>query len=151
MNTIKPKKDSSVKKILSSRDEGILKEYDEQDTKDIPLLALRFNVSQQTVRNVLVKHGIKPVSNGRRGPKPLADFQPNTRVHSKVSNVLSSLTGEYRLRTGLEPTTTAIAADIGISRRAVMEIMHGRRDILLSELQAIADKAKISLAELVTP
>lgn len=151
MNTIRPKKDTSIKKILSSRDEGILKDYDEQDTKDIPLLAHKFNVSAQTVRNVLVKHGIKPVSNGKRGRKPIADFQPTTKVHAKISKVLSILSGEYRLRTGLDPTNTAMALEIGITRRAFEEIMHGRRDVLLSELQAIADKAKISLAELVTP
>lgn len=151
MNSIKPKESASAKKILTSRDEGILKDYDDQDVKDIPLLALTYNVSPQTVRNILTKHGIKPVSNGKRGRKPIADFQPNTKVHSKISNVLSMLGGEYRLKTGLEPTYTAMAIEIGLSRRAFEEIMAGRRDILLSELQAIADKAKISLAELVTP
>lgn len=151
MNSIKPKDVASAKKILSSRDEGILKDYDDQDVKDIPALALEYNVSPQTVRNILTKHGIKPVSNGKRGRRPIVDFQPNTKVHSKISHVLSMLSGEFRLRTGLEPTNTAMAVEIGISRRAFEEIMAGRRDILLSELQAIADKAKISLAELVTP
>lgn len=151
MNTIKPRAKDSTKKILNSRDEGILKDYDEQTVKDIPSLALAYNVSPQTVRNVLSKNGIKPVSNGKRGRKPLADFQPNTKVHSKISHVLSMLSGEYRLRTGQEPTYTAMALEIGISRRAFEEIMAGRRDIPLSELQAIAKKAKISLAELVTP
>lgn len=125
--------------------------YDAQDVKDIPTLAVEFNVSPQTVRNVLLKNNIKPVSNGKRGRKPIADYQPQSKVHGKISNVLSLLMGEYRLETGLEPTNTAMAVYIGISRRAFEEIAAGRRDILLSELQAIADKAKISLAELVTP
>lgn len=145
-------KQSEVKKILSARDEGILKDYDAQGSEpDIPALARKYRVTAQTIRNVLSANGIKPVSTAKRGRKSTTDFSPISKLHAKIGGILSLIRADYRLKTGREPSTTAVAAFVGLNRAAYEDILIGRRDLTLSEMQLIAHAAGITLAELVTP
>lgn len=154
MNRLRPKTEleSPIKKVVSERDERVVSAYDAQGSEpNIPLLSEQFNLSGQTIRNILTAHGIKPVSKAKRGRKPLSGLKANGPIHARVAQILRGLYAEFELQTGYPPSVTMVAEEIGLNKSAFTEITAGRRDIRLSELILIAKAAKISLAELVTP
>lgn len=153
MNKLVPSTETPVKKVKSERDKRVLDAYEAQGTSpDIPILAAAEKVSQQTIRNILAAHGIKPVSAARRGPKLLKEQPASSLLHARIAQVLRGIYADYELEHGTNPKVAVIAAHIGINAQAYTEISAGRRDIRLSELVAIAKATKppMSLAQLVT-
>ena len=153
MNSLRPKPPeiSVVKKLISERDERIINAYEAQgDEPHIPRLAEQLGVTPQTVRNVLRRHQIKPLSKGNRGRKIATRQTTLTPVHARIAQVLRTIYANYELETGSNPQITVIADHIGLAKSAYSEILSGRRDARLSELTLIAKAAKISLPELLT-
>lgn len=150
MNQLRPQEE--IKDTISDRDERVVAAYDAQgDEPNIPALAAEFNLSGQTIRNILQAHGIKPVSKAKRGRKPLSGLRAIGPVHSHVAQVVRAIYAEFELATGSPPSVTLVAEHIGLNRSSFMEIIAGRRDIRLSELVAIAKTANMSVSDLVTP
>lgn len=153
MNKLVPSTETPAKKVRSERDKRVVDAYEAQgDHPDIPFIADAEKISQQTVRNILSNHGIKPVSAARRGPKRLREQPASSLLHARIAQVVRSIYANYELEHGSDHNVAVIAAHIGINAQAFVEIAAGRRDIRLSELIAIAKATKppMSLPQLVT-
>jgi len=150
MNKIRPLEESSVKKAISERDERVIAAYDAQGSNpDIPALAVSLGLTPKQIRYALSHNGIKPISNGKRGRKPVTGNTAFSLLHARIAQILREIHANYELETGSNPRVTIIASEIGITKQAYIEILAGQRDVRLSELQAIAKAAKKPLAEIV--
>lgn len=109
-------------------------------------LAAEFGVSVQTFRNVLVKAGIKPVSNAKRGRRSFSELPSLTDTHINIGmRVLL-----HRTDPDYDMTVGEFATKLRMSPRTVAAMERGRHDFTLCEMQKLAAELNVPLVELMS-